>query len=313
MVHIVSAISGGMSFAAVLVSWPMGSSLGLNLASIALFVAGIALTMRRGIPKAGGVERVIPFGRTFFAVPLALFGLQHFVFLKEVQQGVPSWMPGHIFWACLVGAGLIAAALSLITDIRADLAALCVGMMLFLFVLMIYLPGVLAHPHDRFGVTGFLRDLSVSGGALALAGSLGVLRRRRWDSWLMEAGRVFFGVAMLYFGTEQFMHPEFAPGVPYEMLTPTWMPGRLLWSYAMGVVLLTCGVCILANLRARKSAAWLGVAYLGLVVFVYLPMEFAHPSIAISGELDELMDTLVMSGAALLLAGAIKERSTIAP
>jgi hypothetical protein len=40
------------------------------------------------------------------------------------------------------------------------------------------------------------------------------------------------------------------------------------------------------------------------VVFVYLPMEILHPSIVISGELDYVADTLAMSGAALLVAGA---------
>lgn len=307
-------MSSSMNLAAVVMpSWLTGSSLWLNLASAVLFVAGIVLTVRRRIPKTGVVERVIPFGPMFFAVPLALFGMQHFAFLGDVQQGVPSWMPGHVFWASLVGIGLIAAALSLITDVKADLAALCVGIMLLLFVLMIHMAGLVANPHNRFSITAPLRDLSLSGGALALAGSLGVLRRRRLDRWLIEIGRWFFGMAMLYFGAEQFLHPEFAPGVPFEMLTPTWMPGRLLWSYAMGVVLVIGGACILASLRARLASAWVGIAYLMLVVFVYMPMEFVHPSIAISAELDFVMNTLAMSGAALLLAGALEKHSKKTP
>jgi hypothetical protein len=53
------------------------------------------------------------------------------------------------------------------------------------------------------------------------------------------------------------------------------------------------------------------VAYLALVVFVYLPMEFVHPSIAISGELDFVMNTLAMSGAAFLVAGAMEKLAAV--
>jgi hypothetical protein len=40
------------------------------------------------------------------------------------------------------------------------------------------------------------------------------------------------------------------------------------------------------------------------VVLLYLPMEVIHPSIEISGELDNVAEKLAMSGAALFIAGA---------
>lgn len=286
-------------------SWLTGSALWLHLATAVLFALGVVLTLRRETAREVGVERVIPFGRTFFAVPLGLFGMQHFVFLNEVKDAVPSYMPGHIFWAVLVGAALIAASLSILTEIKDDLAALLMGIMLFLFVLMIYLPNLVMNPHDRFAISGPLRDLALSGGALSLAGTLGAAGGKRPIRWLVKVGRWFFAAPMLYFGMEHFLHPEFAPGVPDEKLMPPWIPGHLVWAYGMGAVLVVCGGCILANRGARTAAAWLGIAFLLLVVFIYTPMEIVHPSIAISGELDYLTDTLAMSGAALLVAGAM--------
>jgi uncharacterized membrane protein len=317
-----SCSSGGFSpdlAAAITPSWLTGSSLWLHLAFVLSFALGLVLTLRRDTPRAQGVERMIPFGQTFFAAPLALFGLQHFVFLNEVKDIVPSWMPGHIFWACLVGVALIAASLSLLTEIKADLAALLMGIMLFLFVLMIDLPGLAEDPHDRFGISGTLRDLALSGGALALAGTLGALGRKQPvpgpvnTEWLVNVGRWFFATPMLYFGAEHFLHPEYAPGVPFPVLMPSWIPGHLAWAYGTGTVLVVCGALIMVNKGARAAAAWLGVAILLLVVCIYTPREIVHPSIEISGELDDLADTLAMSGAALFVAGAMSRKAVQAP
>jgi hypothetical protein len=48
------------------------------------------------------------------------------------------------------------------------------------------------------------------------------------------------------------------------------------------------------------AATALGIAFLVFVIFICLPMEIVHPSIAISGELDYVADTLAMSGATRL-------------
>ncbi|HEY6307296.1 MAG TPA: hypothetical protein VI488_12650 [Candidatus Angelobacter sp.] len=306
------------AFASVMTSgWLTTPSLWLHLITAILFVFGFILTIRKKAPPATGIERIIPFGRLFFAVPLGLFGTQHFVFLNEVKNAVPRWMPGHVFWACLVGVALIAACLSILTEIKADLAALLVGIMLFLFVAMIYVPNLLRHPHDRFAISLLFRDLSLSGAALAFAGTQGAGDRGRPVRWLVDVGRWFFGAAMLYFGVEHFLHTEFAPGVPLEMLMPPWIPGHMAWAYVTGTVLVVGGLIILSgvlgNKGSTKAAAWLGATFLLLVAFVYVPMELVHPSIVISGELDYVADTLAMSGAAFFVAGAIAQRQRPSP
>jgi len=48
------------------------------------------------------------------------------------------------------------------------------------------------------------------------------------------------------------------------------------------------------------------MVFFALTIFFYLPMEVVHPSIEISGELDQLAQALAMSGAALLVAGTEK-------
>jgi uncharacterized membrane protein len=282
-----------------------GPSLWLHLAAVALFAFGLVLTLRRETTAFRGVGDLVRFGPLFFAVPLAVFGMQHFALFESVKFAVPAYMPARFFWAYLVGAALIAACLSILTEIHAELAALLVGFMLFLFVLMIYVPNLIQNPGDRFAITVPLRDLALSGGALSLAGVLGSVRHGQSPRWLSEVGRWFFATPMLYFGIEHFLHPAFAPGLPFPLLAPAWIPGHVVWAYATGTVLVVCGFSILANKQAQAGATWLGAAFLVLTVLIYLPMEIVHPSIAISGELDYVADTLAMGGASLLVARAV--------
>jgi uncharacterized membrane protein YphA (DoxX/SURF4 family) len=230
--------------------------------------------------------------------------MQHFVLQNVVVQAVPSWMPVHMFWVWLVGAGLIAASLSMITGRMERLAALLTGIMLLLFVLMIHIPNATQNPGDRFVFAILSRDLALSGGALALAGTLAAETSPQSARWLRLIGRYFFAVPMVFFGIQHFLHPHYAPGVPLEKLMPDWIPGHIVWAWLTGVVLVIGGGCILLNKRGRLAAVILGVTYLVLVLFIYMPMEVIHPSIEISGELDYVADTLIFSGAALFVAGS---------
>lgn len=251
---------------------------------------------------------MIAFGPLFFAWPLAVFGFQHFVFLHDVMNAVPPWLPGHVFWTVFVGIALVAASLSITTGIKAELAALMAGVMLLLFVLLIYVPGALQSSGERITVTLLLRDLSLSGGALALAGTYAAKGRWRRAGWIAVVGRYFFAIAMGFFGVQSFLHPDSAPGVPLEMNMPPWLPLHILWAYATGAILVACSVAMLLNWRARLAAAVVGIAFVVLVICIYMPMEIVHPSIEISGELDYVADTLAIGGAALLVAGAIARK-----
>lgn len=294
---------------AVSVSWFSSVSFWLHSLTLLCLIAGLAFTLlRRSTPLAGNAPRLsafIRFGPLLFAVPLALFGMQHFALHDVVVNGVPSWMPAHMFWVWLVGAALIAASLSIMTGRVARLAALLVGIMLFLFVVMIYIPNAASNPGDRFAFALLFRDLALSGGALALAGTLAADKHAPTAKWLRLTGRYFFGLPMIVFGVENFLHPQYAPGVPLPKLMPGWLPGHTIWAWLTGAVLVIGGLSILFNKRGSLAAVIIGMSYLALVLFVYMPMEIVHPSIEISGELDYVADTLVFSGAALLVAGSL--------
>jgi len=273
-----------------------------------LLVIGLAKIIKDELPQKRGLDKIMPFGRLFFAIPMGVFGTDHLVDAVEIAPLVPSWMPAHLFWTYLVGIGLIAAALSITLKRYSKLAAILLGSMLLLFVVLMHIPNIVAtHGARLFWATG-LRDIAFSGGAFALAGSLSKPAPSDGAPGLVTLGRFFVGIPAIVFGVEDFLHPTLAPGVPLDKITPTWIPGHLFWAYLAGAVLVASGPCILVNMKARLAATYLGIMILLLVLFVYLPILVANPS-SIGDGLNYFVDTLAFSGTALVLADAISERT----
>ena len=272
-------------------------------AGAALLAIGLPIIIRNELPEARGLDKILPFGRLFFAVPTAVFGTEHLTDPKDIALIVPSWMPAHMFWVYLVGIALIAAALSIVVKRCARPAATLLGIMFLIFVALIHIPNIVAQPGDRlFWMIG-LRDTAFSGGAFALAGA----RMRRGTTggapWLVTLGRFFIAIPAVIFGVEHFLHPAFVPGVPLERLTPTWIPGHIFWAYLAGAVLIIAGACLLLNQKARLAATYLGIMIFLLVLVIYLPILAATP-LSIANRLNYFADTLMFSGAALVLADA---------
>jgi uncharacterized membrane protein len=277
--------------------------------AVVLLAMGLAIIIKNELAPRRGIERILPFGRLFLAIPMAVFGADHLTDASDIARLVPSWMPAHMFWTYMVGVALIAAALSIILKRQARLAAILLGSMLLLFVGMLHIPNLVAEPRDRVLWVTALRDLAFSGGAFAFAGSR--MRPSPADGapWLVTLGRLVIGAAALFFGVEDFLHPTIAPGVPLDLITPTWIPGHLFWAYLSGAVLVACGACILVNVKASLAATYLGIMVLLLVLFIYVPILFSNPS-DIDNGLNYVVDTLAFSGASLVLADAISERTS---
>ena len=143
---------------------------------IATWTAGLALLLiggwcaRRIVAEARGLEKVVALSHAFFAAPLAVFGAEHLSGDQGILSLVPSYMPWRIFWFYFVGVALVAAALSLATGILVRWSGLLVGILMFLFVTLLWIPGSLSDPHNRIGWVIVCRESSFGAGAWALAG-----------------------------------------------------------------------------------------------------------------------------------------------
>jgi hypothetical protein len=273
-------------------------------AAILLFL--IALwAARSDIARARGLDKMVVLSNLCFALPLAVFGAEHLSAAQFIQQGVPSFVPWHLFWAYFVGFALLAAALSIATKIQVSWSGLLFGIMMFLFVAMMDIPGTLADPRNRFSWALTLRELAFGGGGWLLASSA---MRGRGQGIFITVGRVLTGIAAIFYGVETFLHPLGMPGIPLEKLMSEWIPARPLIGYLTAAILVAAGSAILLAKKTRMAATYLGTWIVLLVVFVYGPILIASlldPSTAVKVEgLNYFFDTLLFGGTILALASA---------
>jgi uncharacterized membrane protein len=275
-----------------------------------LFIIGL-IKIFGELPQEQGLDKVMPFGRLFFAIPLAVFGSEHFTATANIAMLVPRWIPAHTFWVYLVGLAFLCAALSITVLVQARLAAALVGMTFLIFVIVMDLPGVIAQPGNRFFWALALRQLAFSGGAFAFALSWTQQRQpaRAQTAALGAIPRFFVGIPSLFYGVEHLLHPEYVPGIPLQKLTPDWIPGRIFLSYFVGVILILAGVCLLVNKKTRLAATSLGLTILLTVLWIYLPMLLAAPTDVVA--LNFFFDTLLFCGAILLLANAMDTETAV--
>jgi uncharacterized membrane protein len=274
-------------------------------AGLIYLVAGVFI-LRKEISAARGWDKLITLSCVFIAVSLAVFATEHFRSPRFIQNMVPSWMPAHLFWAYFVGCALLAAATSLTVRKFVRLSSTLLGLMFFLFVCMIHIPNALAHPKDRFAWAVALRDLSFAGGAWALAGLHSRASSPQQSKWMILFGRIVVAIAAIFFAVEHFLHPEFAPGVPLERMTPSWVLFPHVWGYLAGAILVAAGIGLALNKRSRIAAASIGALMTVLTLFLYLPiLILAHGGSEINEALNYVADTLLFAGAALVLASAL--------
>jgi uncharacterized membrane protein YphA (DoxX/SURF4 family) len=273
--------------------------------AIVLFL--IALwAARTDIARARGLDKIVVLSNLCFALPLAVFGAEHLSAANGIAQGVPSFVPWHLFWAYFVGFALLAASLSIATKIQVRWSGLLFGIMMFLFVAMMDIPGVLQDTKNRFSWALALRELAFGGGGWLLAAS--VMHEGRGKSTLILVGRVLAGIAAIFYGYETFRYPLGMPGIPLEKLMSEWIPARPLIGYLTAAILVVAGAAILLAKKTRMAATYLGSWIVLLVVFVYGPIMIASlldPSTAVKVEgLNYFFDTLLFAGTILALANA---------
>jgi uncharacterized membrane protein len=270
-----------------------------------VFAIGLATIFLRGDwHNARGFDKLLLFGPLFYAAPLAAFGTEHFTLTAAIASIVPPWMPWRMFWAYFVGACFIAAALSMVTRIQARLSASLLALTFLLFVVLMDAPAWAQSPRDRIAAALTLRELSFSGGALALAASLTQRWRDRGTHILATIARYFVAIPVLFYSFEQFMHGDYVPAVPLDRMTPTWIPGHAIWAYLAAVVYAVAGIPLLIGKKTRAAATWIGLTVLFVELVVYVPIGIADRA-SLDNGLNYLGDTLMYCGAVLLLAGAM--------
>jgi uncharacterized membrane protein len=292
----------------VLPAWFSWNPLLSYVTAVLLLAVGVPLAIKKAPPQANALEKIILCGPVFIAMPMVVFGLDHYFFPAEIGQIIPAWIPAHAFWVYFVGTCLILGGLSIVFQKYAGLSAGLFGVMLLCFEALMNIPAVVSAPHDRMIWSLTVREFSFSWGALSFAAMHTQEWRTKGTHWLISVARIVLGIALTFFGVEHFLHPQLLPGVPLEQLTPNFIPAHSLWGYLTSVVYVAAGVCLLLNKKVRLAAAWAGSFVLFAVIFFCVPYMLQYPS-DIGKGLNVPADTLVLSGALLCLAGSLREKS----
>ncbi len=283
------------------------TAIGMCAAGIVLFLIG-AWAVKNEFAEARGLDKIVALSNLCFAVPLAVFGALHLFGPQFVKDLVPRYMPGRMFWVYFVGFALIAAALSIATEIAVRWSGLLVGIMMLLFVVMLYLPFALRHMDARITWTIVFRESSFGGAAWVLAGSAKNGWRGPAKGILITVGRILVALAAIFFGIQHFLHPLGLPGVPLQKEIPAWVPGRVVIDYVTGAALLVAGVSILLNKKARTVAACVGGWILLTILVIYVPVmigALSNPAIGVQLEgINYFADTLLFAGVILSVASA---------
>ncbi len=210
------------------------------------------------------MEKSQTLGRIFVAISLVVFGIQHFIYGGFVATLVPAFMPGRLFWAYFVGVAFVAAAISLLVEMLARPAATMLGVMFFLFVVLLHIPRIVGNSRNQNEWTSGFVALAMCGGAWILASAAPLEEREKADPFL-RLGRYFFALAFVAFGIQHFVYAHIAAGVG-----PPWIPGRPLSAYLFGVIFVGAGVAIFIGKKTRMAATLLGT-----ITFLYFLLLYA--------------------------------------
>lgn len=155
-----------------------------NFASMALAICGgafiVADTFSDDTSGYKGKLHVIKlswinfgrFGRFFFGAAMIILGLQHLLYADFIASLIPTWIPGSYFWAYTTGIALMVSGLSIMLSIMIKWTSMLLGMMIFLWVVLLHFPRILSAPNDAYEWTTTFQALAITGSALALNRSL---------------------------------------------------------------------------------------------------------------------------------------------
>ncbi len=170
---------------------PANVGMWLGLSESVVLVCGVwvlFLSYPRSIREpARGMISKPQLPRFLFAASCLILGLSHFVYANFTAGMVPAWLPDHLAFAYLTGAGHFATGLAILFGVLARLAATLEACMISSFVLLLHIPGIFSAPSSRMQWTMMFVALALAGAAWVVAGSL------RASSWGWDSRNIASG------------------------------------------------------------------------------------------------------------------------
>lgn len=265
---------------------------------------------------SASTDRIFATGRIFFALGVMGIGLQHFYLMQFIPVVVPlwpSWIPGRLIFVFLVGAILFTIGAMILTGKMARFAAILLGGLFLLLVVLSDLPGYSMGPgaaHIGAWTNGF-KALAFSGSSFVVAGTLpdgvGEIGHRPASFFgllekLIPLGMYPLAIMVIVFGVDHFLYVPFV-----SSLVPAWIPWHVFWTYFAGTALIASGLGMIFRVKARLAATLLGVMIFTWVIVLHIPRAIADPNGAIGNEWTSVFEALAFSGIAFILGRILPE------
>ena len=143
------------------------------LAGSAFVVAG-SLAREQSLDKIANIttpQLLTTIGGILFSIMIVVFGIEHFLYAEFVKTLVPGWIPGALFWTYFAAVALVGSGSAILFQTRSRLAAMLLGIMIFLWTLMLHIPRAVVAPATDNGneLTSVFEALGFSGIAVLIA------------------------------------------------------------------------------------------------------------------------------------------------
>jgi uncharacterized membrane protein YphA (DoxX/SURF4 family) len=134
--------------------------------------AGALMLAATQVPGTVFARRAMLVGRIGFGACLPIFGLSHFAYAQFTADMIPAFIPAHLFFAYLAGAGHIAAGVAILSNVLTRVAAIAFAAMVSGFVVLLHIPRTIADPGNRTEWTMLVIAMTISAAAWCVAGSV---------------------------------------------------------------------------------------------------------------------------------------------
>ena len=116
------------------------------------------------------MKNITTIGRILFALPFALFGINHFVQREYYLGMLTSFIPLGAYTIILTGIMLIVASVSIMTRKFVKFSTIMLAILLFIFIITIHIPHLFSDSDRTVTIIALLKDISLMGGSLMIAG-----------------------------------------------------------------------------------------------------------------------------------------------
>lgn len=101
------------------------------------------------------------------------FGVGHIYYMPGMLSWIPRWLPpSQMFWAYTTTIGFFLAAIAILSGIMAPLASRLVAAEILSFEILVWIPKLIAGPHDHVNWAGNAISIALSGAAWVVSDSI---------------------------------------------------------------------------------------------------------------------------------------------